>query len=198
MVESRSARFREGSVPPGGTCLSTFVIVNSGNRVLVGKPTRPEHWASRFFVSEEMAPKLVENGLYVLPASHLAWFESPEDAAQRVLREMLNLNIPKNRLRLLDVQSHTRGDTPENTHWDLCFVYQAELPAGMEKKIATPEWFSELTLVPKSKLKPEHFSRGHGDVLDLAKGKIKSNARARPARAAKAKRTASRKKSRKR
>jgi ADP-ribose pyrophosphatase YjhB (NUDIX family) len=171
-MPGNKALFVQNNVPPGGTCLSSFVIINSGNKILVGKPAKPEIWVERFFVREEMAPKLVESGKYTLPGSHLAWFESPEDAAKRVLREMLGLELPGNRLKLIDVQSHVSDGTPEQAHWDICFVYQAQLPGRTKLKV--PEWFSELEFVPKSKLKPEHFSRGHGDVLELAKGKIKT------------------------
>jgi len=180
MTQSRKkALFREGNVNPGGTCLSSFVVVSSGNNILVGKPSKPDVWAERFFVDEAYAPKIVESGKYVLPASHLAWFESPEEAAFRVLREMVNIDIPKNRVRLVDVQSHVGdGAADDNAHWDICFVYQAELPKGYEKKLKSPEWFTEFGLKPKSRLKPDDFARGHGHVLETAKSKIKARQKA--------------------
>ncbi|MBX8644026.1 MAG: hypothetical protein KIY12_04800 [Thermoplasmata archaeon] len=181
MEPRKKALFREGNVNPGGTCLSSFVVVSSGNNILVGKPSKPEVWSERFFVDEAYAPKIVESGKYVLPASHLAWFESPEDAAFRVLREMVNIDIPRSRVRLVDVQSHAGdGAVDDSSHWDICFVYQAELPKGYEKRLKPPEWFSEFGLRPKNRLKQDDFARGHGHVLEAARSKIRATPKPKP------------------
>jgi hypothetical protein len=55
----RKALFNEQNVPPGGLCLSSFVLVRSGGNVLVGKMTKPEIWIDRFFVGEKFAPDYV-------------------------------------------------------------------------------------------------------------------------------------------
>jgi hypothetical protein len=85
--------------------------------------------------------------------------------------EQIGLDIPASRISLVDVQSHISGDvnsTKEPPHWDLCFLYQVQVSDSVAAKLARPEWFSELAFKPSASLKPEDFTRGHGDVLEAA------------------------------
>ncbi len=163
--------FSEGNVPPGGTCLSSFVILSNGRGILVGKMARPEIWTERFLVGPKFAPTYASSGKYVLPARHLHWYESPLEAAYGVLRDQVGLGIPKGRISLVDVQSHVSGDidnAEEPPHWDICFLYKTRLSRREAASLARPEWFSELTFKPLSNLKQGDFTRGHGDVLEVA------------------------------
>ena len=165
---NRKALFTPNDAPSGGTCLSTFLIVSKGKEILVGKMQNPEIWMDRFFVGEKFAPVYASSGKYVLPASHLSWYESPLDAAYRVATEQALLSPEKRNFRLVDAQSHVREDPkdPEGAHWDICFVY--DLPFSGGTNLKTPEWFQELRFVDKAQLKPSDFTRGHGDVLEEA------------------------------
>lgn len=107
-MSSQKALFREGSVPLGGTCLSSFVILTTGSDVLVGKMDKPDIWVERFFVGAQLAPTYYSSGKFLLPASHLAWYESPLEAAQRIVRDQVQLDTKQ--LKLLDVQSYLSGD----------------------------------------------------------------------------------------
>lgn len=162
--------FSKDNVPPGGTCLSSFVVVTSGRRILVGKMTRPEIWVAKFLVGPKFAPVYAESAKYVLPARHLHWYESPMEAALSVLQEQVGLDVPENRVSLVDVQSHVSGeiDGKEPPHWDLCFLYQTKVPEKVASKLPRPLWFSELAFKPLQGLGPGDFTRGHGDVLELA------------------------------
>ena len=77
VISRTKSMFSEGNVPPGGTCLSSFVAASNGRGVLVGKMASPEVWVDRFLVGPKWATKYVESGKYVLPARHLHWYESP-------------------------------------------------------------------------------------------------------------------------
>jgi ADP-ribose pyrophosphatase YjhB (NUDIX family) len=174
MVELSKTKslFSPTNVPPGGTCLSSFVVVSNGQGILVGKMARPEIWIDRFLVGPKFASVYTGSGKYVLPARHLHWYESPLDAAQSVLREMVGLDAQDGGVSLLDVQSHVSGDVndeKEPPHWDICFLYQAKIAEGVTAKLARPEWFSELSFKPPGSLKTEDFTRGHGDVLQAAR-----------------------------
>jgi ADP-ribose pyrophosphatase YjhB (NUDIX family) len=175
MGNEKKALFLESDVPPGGVCLSSFVAVTSDGRLLTGKMAKPEIWIERFFVGENHAPRIAESGKYIMPASHLKWYESPLEAAERVLREQLRMEVPAGKLKLIDVQSHLSGD-PKNqsepSHWDICFVYQFPVAKSSERKYSGPEWFAELEFRPVRSLPAENFARGHGDVLDLARKKL--------------------------
>ncbi len=174
----QKALFSEGNVPPGGTCLSSFVILTTGPDVLVGKMARPEVWVERFFVGPKWAPTYHQSKKYMLPASHLMWYESPLEAAERSVKEQTLLPLGKDDLKFLEVQSHLSGDPESATeppHWDICFVYEGKVPKSIAKKLKQPEWFDDFGFVKRSKLKPEDFTRGHGDILERARtlGKAK-------------------------
>jgi ADP-ribose pyrophosphatase YjhB (NUDIX family) len=173
MVEhfKTKALFSESNVPPGGTCLSSFVAVTNGRSILVGKMAHPEIWTDRFLVGPKFATKIANSGKYLLPARHLHWYESPSDAALSCMREQVRLKVSKGGISFVEVQSHVSGDvnnTEEPPHWDLCFLYKMQVPTKDAKSIAKPEWFSELRFVPMDGLKAEDFARGHGDVLQAA------------------------------
>ena len=177
----KKALFAEGNVPPGGTCLSSFVVVSNGPKILVGKMTKPDIWVERFLVGPKFAPIYAKSGKIQLPARHLAWYESPLEAAESIVREQLLLKVPRKKVVLKEVQSHVSGDVQskeEPPHWDICFVYGVELPSEQARDIRPVEWFEDLGFRPLSSLKADDFTRGHGDVLEKA-GMIKKPKRAR-------------------
>ncbi|HUI86526.1 MAG TPA: hypothetical protein VLY21_05170 [Nitrososphaerales archaeon] len=167
----KKALFAEGNVPPGGVCLSSFVVISNGPKILVGKMVKPEAWVERFFVGPKFAEVYSKSGKYMIPARHLAWYESPLEAAESVIKDQVQLKVPSSRISFLDLQSHVSGDVGDKEqppHWDFCFVYGVDLKADEAKKVKSPEWFGDLGFRPRSELKPEHFTRGHGDVLEKA------------------------------
>ena len=155
-----SAIFYEGHVPKGGVCMSSFLVLRGKAGILVGKMAKPELWTEKFQVGEPYASEAVSSGKWVLPASHLRFWESPEDAANRILTEQLQAK--KIKLKLLEAQSHLSDpNDPENAHWDICFVHGGTLKGALKSR----EWFSELKFVNPKKLTSDEFARGHGDVL---------------------------------
>jgi len=132
---------------------------------------RPEIWIERFLVGPKFAPVYASSDKYVLPARHLHWYESPLDAAHSILRDQVGLSVPRGEISLVDVQSHVSGDVKnedEPPHWDICFLYRAQISEKMGVNLARPEWFSELVFRPLGSLGRDDFTRGHGDVLDAA------------------------------
>ena len=168
-MKIRKALFQEGHVSKGGTCLSSFLVLRGIGGILVGKPAKTEIWIERFLVGEMFVQEYSVSGKYLIPASHLKYGESPDEAARRVLTEQVGLG--KGKLSFLEVQSHVSGDrdNPDEAHWDICFLYEGRVKGKIER----PEWFSELKFVKPTDLKSDDFTRGHGDVLKEA-GVIKS------------------------
>jgi hypothetical protein len=166
-VERKKAQFTTESVPPESVCLSLFVAVTDGRGgILAGRMDRLDIWLERFMVSPTNGPNFLASGKYLLPASHLLWYESPIDASERILKEMaLIADVPKEQIKLVDVQSHLRPSpkNPANPHWDICMVYKVD---AYSSKIRQPEWFKDFGFKPN--LKADDFTRGHGDVLEEA------------------------------
>ena len=170
------ALFSKDNVPPGGTCLSSFVVVSDGQGILVGKMGHPEIWAEKFLVAPARAVVYAASGKYVLPARHLHWYESPFEAARSVLRDQIGLDVTRSKVSLVDVQSHVSGDIndqKEPPHWDICFLYRTRVSKSLAAKLRRPEWFSEMAFNPLGSLEQNDFTRGHGDVLQMA-GMLKS------------------------
>lgn len=166
--QRRAALFNAQNVPPGGVCLSSFVLVRNGGKVLVGKMTKPGIWVERFFVGERFAPIYAASDKYLLPARHLAWYESPLEAAESILDEQTRLRIPRRSIRLMGVQSHVRGDvnsTEKPPHWDICFIYEAKVSSKTVRELKAPPWFRDFEFVQLSALSADDFTRDHGDVL---------------------------------
>jgi len=164
---SKKAQFSSGDVPPGTVCMSCFIAVNDGEGgLLTGRMDHLDIWLDRFFMSPLTGPAYVASGKLVLPASHLFWYESPLDAAERILKEMALIdNVPKDHIKLVDVQSHLRPGfkDPSIPHWDICVLYKVDSYKG---KIKQPKWFKDFGFKPN--LKAGDFTRGHGDVLEEA------------------------------
>jgi hypothetical protein len=166
-VERKKAQFTQETVPPGSVCLSSFVAVTDGRGgILAGRMDRLDIWLERFFVSPTNGPSFLASGKLLLPASHLLWYESPLDASERILKELALIDdVPKERLKLVDVQTHLRPSPKDASipHWDICIVHKLD---AYEGKLRQPEWFKDFGFKPN--LKPEDFTRGHGDVLEEA------------------------------
>ena len=132
---------------------------------------KPKVWVERFFVGEKFASVYAKSNKYVVPARHLAWYESPLDAARGVMKDQLGKSLPARRFRLNGVQSYVSGDVSDSAnpaHWDICFVYEVKLTAGEAKILRAPDWFKDFGFKQRFRLTKEDFTRGHGDVLEEA------------------------------
>ena len=132
---------------------------------------KPQVWVNRFFVGVDFAPQYAASNKYLLPARHIAWYESPLDAAVSIMEEQVGLKTAKSKIRMLDVQSHVRGDLNSVTkppHWDICFVYETKVSTKAARDLKTPSWFKEFGFVSLPSLSLGDFTRGHGDILQVA------------------------------
>ena len=100
MSDRRFARIRRGPIPPrtgsveapdNGMCLSAFVVLEPPKRdgwVLLGKLDPKAPWWEIGALDPDRLAALGE--LWMLPSSQLMLFESPDEAARRVLKEQLD------------------------------------------------------------------------------------------------------------
>ena len=163
MAERLFTRFTKTGAPPriseipeGGFCISSFVVLNKRgkqNEVLLGKLDTRADWERIGALDRDRAETNSKG--WMLPGSHLLFGESPEDAAKRILTEMLGISGQE--LQGPAVFSEVYG--PKN-HWDIEFVFTGE----REGVGANPAW-KELKFVDTTKLQLADFARNHQDVL---------------------------------
>jgi len=155
-------------IPQAGLCLSAFVVIRKGNKILLGRPHAHNAWPENGGFPKRHAGEIERKGSWLLPATHLLMEEKPDHAAKRIANQWVKVRgTPK----FVMVQSHLRPSKLSRSrmkrgrrlkHWDICFIY--ELHA---KNIPKPApWWSEVHFFPVSEIRRMRLGRGHKDVLE--------------------------------
>ncbi len=153
-------------VPSDGMCLSAFLILTAPDdpkRALVGHIAPGPEWEELGGLDPARAARVGER--WMLPATQLLLFESPSEAAHRVGRELLGLELTGLSGPQVFSETYRRPDsTAEDLHWDLHFLFTGPGP----RRPPTHRLWRELSYVPVGATRRGEFARGHGDVLELA------------------------------
>ncbi len=147
-------RMRE--IPEGGFCLSTFVIlskIGSPQMVLMGHINKKAPWDHIGALDPERVERHSKG--WMLPSSALILGESPQQAAERILKEQLNITDQP----LEGPRVFSEVYDPMN-HWDLEFLY-----FGQRTNVPSSEMWTELRFVDLTKTRKEEIARGHEDIL---------------------------------
>ena len=152
-------------LPPDGLCLSSFVLLSSDAKrsdVLVGRLDPSAPW-DRIGALDPRRIELNAPG-WMLPSCHLIYYESPEAAARRVLREQLGLgDVPLDPPLVFSEMYVPRRHPDLGEHWDIEFVFRATLASAPRSH---PAW-RELRFVDPRSTPRESFTRSHDEVLEL-------------------------------
>jgi hypothetical protein len=100
----------------------------------------------------------------MLPSSHLLLYESPRDAAKRILREQLGWEDRGKEPESLQMFSEVY-DAPKyeiKNHWDMEFVFSKEVEE--RENVSHPAW-TKLEFLDVRKLQDSEFARSHQDIL---------------------------------
>jgi ADP-ribose pyrophosphatase YjhB (NUDIX family) len=118
--------------------ISSFGIARRGSSILLLKKLKPEFHA----------------GKWALPASVINYAEDPAAAMKRITNNFLGKEPAA--VKLIDVQSYG------TEHWDLCFVYEIQMPelGEISKDVEKVEYFETSSL-------PPDIVEGHREVLQL-------------------------------
>jgi ADP-ribose pyrophosphatase YjhB (NUDIX family) len=155
-VSRNPGQLRLSEIPDGGFCLSAFLVISDSRnprKVLLGHLNPDAPW-DHIGALDPPRVEMHKNG-WMLPSSQLVVGESPQEAANRILTEQLDLNDQK--LEGPHIFSEVYG---EHSHWDLEFVFM-----GKRKDVKSTSAWRELEFVDTSKLKKEDFARLHQDIL---------------------------------
>jgi hypothetical protein len=148
-------------IPPGGLCLSAFLIAQDDQgRVVMGKLDPQAPWDH----IGALDPKRIElhRKGWMLPASHLMVHESPQAAIKRVASEQLELQD----LRISDPKIVSEVYPPRYfpdlaEHWDLEFISFASVRSIQLRTRA----FLELALIDPKVTRRSEIARSHEDIL---------------------------------
>jgi ADP-ribose pyrophosphatase YjhB (NUDIX family) len=169
------ARFAEGRpasegywpLPADGLCLSAFVLLSPSGiptEVLMGRLSPDAPWDR----IGALDPARVRNNTdgWMLPSCHLEYFEPPDEAARRILREQLGLgDVPLGPPRVYSESGPPRRHPGRARHWDIEFVYHGTVPTSAPP---THTAWRELRFLDPSRTPRPEFTRSHNEVLELA------------------------------
>lgn len=155
------------TVPDDGLCLNVFLVFRPSDapgKALLGKLDPAGAWGELAALDPARAGSLADR--WILPASQLLLLESPDEAARRLARELLDLElgaVPAPRV-FSEAYGRAGAEATQDPHWDLHFVYELAWPAG--RALTAAPW-KELALLEVARTPRAEIGRGHADVLDL-------------------------------
>jgi len=150
-------------IPPGGLCLSVFLLVQDGSgKVLLGKIDPNAPWDHIGALDRERIE--IHRKGWMLPSSHLIVHESPQDACKRIEMEQLELSD----LVISDPKVVSEVYPPKqipdlDEHWDIEFIFSATFEA--DKLPSRTKAFSELRLIDPKVVRRSEIARSHEDIL---------------------------------
>jgi ADP-ribose pyrophosphatase YjhB (NUDIX family) len=174
-VERRFARLRRGpvaessgasEVPDNGLCLSVFLVLEPPDRdgaVLMGRIDPHGPWWEVGALDPKRVAQIAER--WMLPSCQLLLFESPADAARRILKEQLGVGpLPLEGPFVFSDPSARPGSPGHDPHWDVHFVYRGRWPTSGAP--TAPAW-TRLEFVDVTRTRRAEIARDQGDVLEL-------------------------------
>ena len=152
------------AIPEGGLCLSSFVVLTDGGRVLMGHLDPKAPWDHIGALDSGRAAAHSKG--WMLPSSHLMLYESPKDAAQRILAEQLGLEG----VHLSEPMVVAEVGTPRRfpgllKHWDFEFIFRGQGPAGSPPRSGA---WTELRYIDTKATPRKEIARSHDEVLESA------------------------------
>jgi len=152
-------------IPEGGLCLSSFLLlVDNRGRVLMGHLNPKAPWDHIGALDAERAR--VHSKGWMLPSSHLMLFESPQEAARRILHEQLGME----RVELSNPTVVAEVGTPRrfpslSKHWDFEFIFRTKAPS---RTLPRNEAWRELRYIDTLQTPRQEIARSHDEVLERA------------------------------
>ena len=148
--------------PKGGMCISTFVFVKRGRKILLGKYADHPTWAD--FTGLDQDRWRTHGKGWTIPASQLKYGEDPRDAARRIGEQILEIPGMRYSEPRVEVDFYPPKWAPGEMHYDIWFLVDASPPKDYELRV--PAWYSELGWHDPRSLPGTAYARGHEDVVD--------------------------------
>ena len=153
-------------VPDNGFCLSVFLVIEPADRsgaVLMGRIDPAADW----WEIGAMTPNLIRRTgeRWMLPSGQLLLFESPAEAAHRILAEQLGSpDVDFDDPLVFSDPSERPGSPGRDPHWDFHFVFRGRWRSAAPPR--APAW-KQLEFVDIARTPRAEIARDQGDVLSL-------------------------------
>lgn len=159
--------FRMKEIPDGGICLSAFLVISKKDfrdEILMGHLNTLAPW-DHIGALDSSRIEAHSKG-WMLPSSHLIVHESPQQAANRIQREQLEINdtsaVSSDPIVVSEVYSPKRFPNLVN-HWDIEFIFRGEY-GELPKSGA----WSDLRYVKVGNIPRREMARSHDDIVESA------------------------------
>lgn len=148
-------------IPEGGLCLSSFLVIEDAEgRVLMGRLDPAAPWDH--IGALDPARTAAHSRGWMLPSSHLMLYESPQEAARRILKEQLGMTVDlKGPTVVAEVGTPRRFPDLRN-HWDFEFIFQGDAKG---REPPSHKAWKELRYVDLGRTPRREITRSHDDVL---------------------------------
>lgn len=149
-------------MPKGGMCVSAFLFVRRGGRILLGRYKEDPRWAELAGLDEDRVRSNADG--WTLPASQLKFGEEPRAAARRIGEEILAVPGMAYSEPRAESDLYEPAFAKGQLHYDLWYFVDARPHEGWEPK--APPWYAELAWQDPATLPAASYARGHGDVVE--------------------------------
>jgi len=148
-------------VPLGGMCISAFLFVRRGEKILLGKYANDPRWESLTGLDESR--RVAHGQGWTLPASQLRFGEDPREAARRIGEEVLQSADLLYSEPRVEVDRYEPRRFPGRDHYDIWFLVDAFVKRGSD--LGTPPWYAALEWKDPRTLPAAEYARSHEDVV---------------------------------
>ena len=150
------------ALPAGGMCVSAFLFVVQGGKLLLGKYADDPRWEEIAGLDEDRWRAHGKG--WTVPASQLKFGEEPREAGRRIAEEVLGIRGLELSEPRVESDHYVPARFPElGMHYDLWLLFGAKLPSGA--RVAKPDWYRELAFHDPRSLVASEYARGHEDVV---------------------------------
>lgn len=147
--------------PPGGMCLSTFLFVRRGPRILLGKYGDTPKWEE--LAGLDPARRQSHSQGWTIPARQVKFGEDPRDAARHVGEVILGIRGLRYSEPRVEVDLYPPAWDPGRLHYDVWFFVDALPPKTWQLHV--PPWYAELAWQEPRRVPDKDYARGHQDVV---------------------------------
>ncbi len=160
-LRENSSPFGFWHLPEGGMCVSAFLFVRRGSRILLGRYRDDPRWET--LAGLDGPRRRANSEGWTVPASQLKFGEEPRAAARRIGEEILGISGLTYSEPRAESDLYEPKFAPGTLHYDLWFLVDATPPKDWE--VHVPPWYADLAWHEPRSTPASAYARSHEDVV---------------------------------